>query len=307
MLRLCFRPVFFALAAAFFGVSALPAYANFGEGPVSEKAYVLFNVAGLPVTNAMLTTWVITLILIIAVRLIVGGRPKLVPTHAQAVLETGMESLRNLIRPIVGPRVIDAAFPLLFALFLYILIMNWSSLLPGVGTVGFYDATGHLTYFMRPAASDLNTTLALSTVAIIGWLYLTFRYTGVRGFLHELFGNKADKKSVAFPMYALLSVIFLAVGGIEVISYMLRLVSLSFRLFGNVYGGEVLLSKMFGLPNSVPFIPHVLNWLCALPFYFLEILIGFVQALVFMLLTAVYIGVNCNHGDAHEGGEDTPH
>lgn len=306
MYRLFLRPGFFAFFTALFAVGTLPARANFAVDPVSEKAYVLFEVFGLPVTNSMVTTWVITLILIVAVRLMVGRSPKLVPSHAQAVLESAIESLRALVAPIVGNRVAPAAFPLLFSLFIYILIMNWSSLLPGVGTVGYYDAHGHLTYFLRPASSDLNTTLALAAVALIGWLYFTFRYAGARAFLHELFGNKADKKTTALPMYLILGLIFLAVGGIEVISYLFRLVSLSFRLYGNVYGGEALLSSMFGLPNTIPVLPQVLSWLFALPFYFLEMLIGLVQALVFMLLTAVYIGVNCNHGDAHKEGEG-PH
>ena len=288
---------------ALFAASTLPARANFAVDPVSPKAYPLFEVFGLPVTNSMVTTWVIALIVIVAVRWVVGGSPKWVPARGQALLEVAVEKLRGMVEPIVGKRVIGTAFPLLFALFIYILIMNWSSLIPGVGTFGFYDEHGHLTYFFRPASSDLNTTMALAVVAVIGWLYIAVRYTGLKALAHEIFGNKADKKPTVWPLYLLLGLIFLGVGGIEIISYLFRPVSLTFRLYGNVFGGETLLSNMFGLPNSVSFIPNVLNWLCALPFYFLELLIGFVQARVFMLLTAVYICVNSNHGDGHDAAD----
>ncbi len=288
------------LPAALFAASALPARANFAVDPVSPKAYQLFDVFGLPVTNSMVTTWVIVLLVIVAVRLMIGRSPKMVPSRGQAILEVAIEKLRGMLEPIVGKRVVGAAFPLLFSLFIFILIMNWSSLVPGVGTFGFYDAHGHMTYFFRPASSDLNTTMALAVVAVIGWLYLAFRYAGPKALAHEVFGNKADKKTTALPLYLFLGLIFLGVGGIEIVSYLFRPVSLTFRLFGNVFGGETLLSNMFGLPHNVEFIPNVLNWLCALPFYFLELLIGLVQALVFTLLTAVYIGVNCNHGDGHD-------
>ena len=277
--------------------AAAPLRANYGVDPVAQEAHRLFDVFGLPVTNAILTTWVIAALVIVAVRFLAGRSPKLVPSRGQAVLELAIEKLNALVSPIVGKRVSARAFPLLFALFIYILIMNWSSLLPGVGTFGFYDAHGHMNYFFRPASSDLNTTLALAVVGIFGWLYFAFRYTGPRALVHEIFGNKADRKTTVWPLYIFLGVIFLCVGCIELVSYFFRLVSLTFRLYGNVFGGETLLSNMFGLPNVVPFVPQLLGWLCALPFYFLELLIGFVQALVFMLLTAVYIGVNCNHGE----------
>ncbi len=277
------------------------AHANFGVEPVSPKAYVLFEVGGIPVTNSMVTTWVISLVVIIAVRLIVGVRPRMVPTKLQSVLEIAVEKLYGMTESIVGKRAIGLAFPLLFSLFLYILIMNWSSLFPGVGTFGMYDEHGHLTYFFRPATSDLNTTLALALVAVIGWVFLAFRYSGVKGVAHEVFGNKADKRSVPAALYWFLGLLFLAVGVIELISYVFRPVSLTFRLYGNVFGGETLLSNMFGL-SSVLGLPLEGFFRCALalPFYFLELLIGFVQALVFMLLTSVYIGINVNHSeDSH--------
>ncbi|MFW6354577.1 MAG: F0F1 ATP synthase subunit A, partial [Verrucomicrobiota bacterium] len=126
--------------------------------------------------------------------------------------------------------------------------------------------------------------------ALFGWGYFVLRYAGFKTLIFDLFGNKADKEDVGVGMYVLLFPIFIGVGFIEVVSILFRPVSLSFRLYGNVFGGENLLANMTGLaPYVVP-----------VPFYFLETLIGLVQALVFTLLTAVYIGLICNHGDEHE-------
>src|SRR5690606_37724849 len=135
--------------------------------------------------------------------------------------------------------------------------------------------------------ADMNGTIALAIVAMAVWLFLILKYAGPKVILFDLFGNKADKREVPVAIYYFLTVIFLAVGLIEIISIAIRPVSLSFRLFGNVYGGENLL-------HGTGFI---------FPFYFLELLIGLVQALVFTLLVAVYIGLICNHGDGHEGEE----
>jgi F-type H+-transporting ATPase subunit a len=256
---------------------------------VSQGAYKLSNIGGLPITNAMVTGWAISLLLIVMVRCLVGGRPRLVPTKGQLFVETAVESMKNLLTPIVGMKVIDHAFPILIGFFSFILIHNWSGLLPGVGTFGFWDNTGHFLYFFRPANSDLNTTLGLSIVAMVAWGYIVLRYEGFRSFVSHLFGNKADRKEVPFLIYSFLFFIFLMVGLIECVSILFRLVSLSFRLYGNVFGGESLLSTIQGIYKFV----------LPVPFYFLEVLIGAIQAFVFTLLLAVYIGLVCNHEEAH--------
>jgi len=107
--------------------------------------------------------------------------------------------------------------------------------------------------------------------------------------LKDIFGNKADKKEVPAVIYYPLFIIFFLVGIIEVISIAFRPISLSLRLFGNVFGGESLMHAMSGMQK----------WGLPAPFYFLELLIGFVQAFVFTLLVSVYIGLICNHGDDH--------
>ncbi len=255
-----------------------------GEGaPVSQSPYLLTEVFGLPITNSMVTSWVFSLLIILSIRWAVR-KPKLVPTGAQAVVESLVEGVRDLIAPIVGKHMVKPTFPLLIGFFTFILIHNWSGLLPGVGSFGLRDGE-HLTYFFRPANTDLNMTLALAIVSFVAWMYFIFRYAGLKAVAYDLFGNKADKSELPGGLYYFLFLIFIAVGVIEVISILLRLVSLSFRLYGNMFGGENLLTSMTGLAP----------WIVPVPFYFLETLIGLVQALVFTLLVAVYIGLICNH------------
>jgi len=253
---------------------------------ISPKADELFSVGGLPVTNSMITSWVVSLIIIIVIRAMIGKRT-LVPSKGQAIVENLVEGIYNTIEPITGKAAAKAAFPLLIGLFLFILIQNWSGLFPGVGTVGTWDEHGHIVPFIRPGNADLNGTAALAIVSMVMWIYLIFKYAGIKVIAYDLFGNKANKNEVPKPIYYFLFLIFGAVGFIEIVSIIFRPISLSFRLFGNVFGGENLLHAMTG----------IYKWGLPIPFYFLELLIGFVQALVFMLLVSVYIGLICNHGD----------
>jgi F-type H+-transporting ATPase subunit a len=281
----------FVLAALSTGV---PAFAAEGGG-VETSATALFTIGPLPVTNSMVTSWFVALVLIIAIRLAIK-RPKLIPTRAQAVVETLVQSILDLTSPIVGPKVAMPTFPLLISLFTFILIQNWSGLFPGVGTIYMADhKTGEWMELIRPGNADLNGTLALSLVAIAGWFYFIMRYAGPVFVLKDIFGNKADKSEVPGIIYYPLFVIFFLVGIIEVISILFRPISLSLRLFGNVFGGESLMHAMSGMQK----------WGLPAPFYLLELLIGFVQAFVFTLLVSVYIGLICNHGDEHpeEHGE----
>ena len=245
---------------------------------------------GLPITNSMVTSWVISLAIILVVRLMVG-KPQLIPSAGQAVVENLLGGIRDIMEPIVGKHLISKVFPILIGFFTFILIHNWSGLLPGVGAFGLKDEHGHIFYWMRPGNADLNMTVALAIVsASIAWGYFVLRYAGIKLLIFDLFGNKADPREVPKAIYILLFPVFFGVGLIEVISILFRNVSLSFRLFGNVFGGENLLASMTDLAG----------WFVPIPFYFLEILIGGVQALVFTLLTAVYIGLICNHGDQED-------
>ncbi|MCX6945988.1 MAG: F0F1 ATP synthase subunit A [Verrucomicrobiota bacterium] len=268
--------------------SGLTAFASESRG-IPTSAEALFHLGPLPITNSMVTSWVVAAVLVIAIRLAIK-RPQLVPSRGQALVESLVEGVLELTSPIVGKKMAKPTFPLLVALFTFILIQNWSGLIPGVGTVFLADhATGEWLEFIRPGNSDLNGTFALAAVSFVCWLYFILRYAGPKLVLKDIFGNKADKSEVPAIIYYPLFVVFFAVGLIEVISILFRPISLSFRLFGNVFGGENLLHSMSAITP----------WILPVPFYFLELLIGFVQALVFTLLVSVYIGLICNHGDEH--------
>lgn len=278
---------------------------NASEG-VHQSAEKIGDILGFPITNSMVTSWVVSLVLILIIRLTVG-KAKLIPGKGQLVIESVIDSIRSIIEPIVGKRVFFASFWLLSGLFFFILINNLSGLLPGVGTIGtgYYDDDGHFHlnhYFIRPGNADLNMTLALALVANAVWAYIVLRHEKLGHIAHHVFGPKATKKDVG-PFFIPLAILFLAVGLIEVVSIMFRPVSLTFRLFGNVFGGESLLHSMFELGNILGLhetVTKVMACFVPVPFYFMEVLIGFVQALVFMLLVAVYIGLFTNH----EEGKD---
>lgn len=273
-----------AFSIALIALSATSlAHASGGVEPAATKLFEI-PVLGLPVTNSIVTGWVVSLLILLGLRLLVK-RPQLIPSRGQAVVESALGALRGLYEPIIGKKAFGASFPVLVCLFLYILLQNWSGLIPGVGSIGLgheVDGKFHVTEaFIRPANADWNGTIALAAVAMFAWFAISWRYAGPKHMLYDWFGNKADRSEVAAYIYYPLSVIFFLVGFIEIVSICIRPFTLSVRLFGNVFGGENLL-------HSTGFV---------FPFYFLEILVGFVQALVFTLLLSVYIGLLCNHGD----------
>ena len=266
------------------------------EGFCAEiKGEQLFDVFGFPVTNSMFTTWIFAAVIIVGVRLLLGRGAKLVPGRGQMAVEAVISSLSGIFEPLMGTKAFRAAFPLLLGFFWFILIMNWSGLLPGVGSIGQERAAetaggaAHFVPFLRPANTDLNTTLALAIISFVAWIIFVLKYAGLKVFLHDTFGNKADKSDTPVLIYYLLFPIFFAVGFVEIISAAIRPVSLSCRLFGNVFGGEMLLESMYGM----------FAYILPLPFCFLELLVGLVQAFIFTLLTAVYIGLLTSHEDAH--------
>ncbi len=271
-----------------------------GEG-VSLVSEEIFKLGVFPVTNSMVTSWVVSIVIGILVKLLVG-RTSLIPSKGQLIVESAITSLRTMLEPIVGKKVFFPSFWLLSGLFIFILIHNWSGLLPGVGTIGQGIQDGsHFKItkpLIRPGNADLNMTLALALVANICWIYFIVKYAGLKAIIKDWFGNKADKTQVNFLIFGLLGILFIAVGFIEVLSILFRPVSLTFRLFGNVYGGESLLHSMFYLGESLKLNETLINISMAIapiPFYFMEVLIGLVQAMVFMLLVSVYIGLICNH------------
>jgi F-type H+-transporting ATPase subunit a len=246
--------------------------------------------------------WVISAFTIFALKFALRGGVKTIPSTGQSVVESIIGGLREIMEPVVGRKALPVVFPCLLAYFFFILLQNLGGLLPGMGSIGI-RIDGEFRPFFRPSNSDLNATLALALVAFFAWAYFCVKCAGVGGLYYEIFGNKAEKSEISSLMYCALFFVFFAVGLIECISILCRVISLSFRLFGNTFGGENLLHNMYGFSTILKNMPVVnyLSYLIPLPFYFLEFLVAIIQSFVFTLLLSVYIGLVCNHGD--HGGE----
>jgi F-type H+-transporting ATPase subunit a len=278
----------------FFAALALPVTA-FAEGVAPSAAKLVDFGGGWIITNSMFTGWMISALLVTLVLYLVG-KPTILPSKGQAVIESLIEALRDLFEPIVGKKAFPLAFPILVTFFIFILFHNWMGLIPGVGTMGWgtTDAAGHFQItrpLIRPHNSDFNGTIALALISFGAWLIIVFKIAGTKLILWDLFGNKAEKKETPGWLYPILALVFFIVGFIEVFSIVIRPFTLSVRLFGNVFGGENLLHG-----TGFFFI-----------FYFMELLVGLIQALVFTLLTSVYIGLLCNHGDEHAHDDKSEH
>jgi F-type H+-transporting ATPase subunit a len=257
-----------------------------------QHAVELGRVAGFPITNSMVVTWIVALGLIVFAQ-IATRRMKDVPDGAQNFWEWMVESLHDFLEGIIGADLVRKTFWFFASVFIFILFANWAGLIPGVGTIGWGHQTDHGFVVDKPifrgANADLNLTLAMALVFFFCWLYWALKEIGPIGFLGHLFAPKGDTKGA---LKALMVVVFLAVGFLEVFSILFRPISLSFRLYGNIFAGENMLEAMARLVPG-------LGWLLPIPFYFMELLVGFVQALVFMLLTAVFTMLICQHEEEH--------
>ncbi len=251
------------------------------------------RVFGLPITNSMLVTWIVALGLILFARL-ATRRLRPVPEGAQNFWEWLVESLYGFLEGILGGHLVRKTFWFFATIFVFILFSNWFGLLPGVGSIGWTvalaDGSTDWRPFFRGANADLNMTFAMAMVFFVLWTVWALQENGVGGFLSHLFGAKGDTSGA---LKLLMVVVFFLVGWLEVVSILFRPVSLSFRLFGNIYAGENMLESMAALGGAA------LGWLISIPFYFLEVLVGLVQALVFMLLTAVFTLLICQHEEEH--------
>jgi len=259
-----------------------------------------FYIGPFPVTSSILVTWIVALGIILFARHATKNM-KEVPDGAQNFWEWMVESLRDFLESIIGRDLAKKTFWFFATVFIFILFTNWAGLIPGVGTIGWGtpNEQGALTHITTPlfrgVSADLNMTLAMALIFFGCWVYWALQSNGVGGMIVHLFGNPARKEMKGFLAFAM-ALVFVIVGCLEVISILFRPVSLSFRLYGNIFAGENLLEAMAGI---VPW----LGWLIPIPFYFMELLVGFVQALVFMLLTAVFTLLICSHGDEHQEGE----
>jgi F-type H+-transporting ATPase subunit a len=258
------------------------------EHGLSQRAVEIARLFNFPITNSMVVSWLVALGLIIFAQA-ATRRMTRVPGGAQNFLEWLVESLYNFLDGLLGHRLVNRTFWFFATVFIFILSANWVGLIPGVGTVGW----GHETSdgfkidqpLFRGANADVNLTLAMALVFFACWIVWALQELGPLGFVKELFAPKGESTG---PLKLLLVVVFFAVGVLEIISILFRPISLSFRLYGNIFAGENMLETMAKLVPGF-------GWLIPIPFYFLELLVGLVQALVFMLLTAVFTLLICQH------------
>ena len=283
-LRAVARILLLVVGALAVGASDIQAAAH----GLPESAVEIARPFGIPITNSMVVTWIVAILLVIFAQLATRQMTD-VPGGAQNFLEWLVQSLYEFLESIIGPHLVARTFWFFATIFIFILAANWISLLPGVGTIGWGHQTDHGFVIEQPlfrgANADLNLTLAMSLVFFALWIYWAVREVGLSGIAHELFAPKGETTGA---LKVLMIFVFLAAGLLEIVSILFRPVSLSFRLYGNIFAGENMLEAM---ATMVP----GLGWLLPIPFYFMELLVGLVQAMVFMLLTAVFTLLICQH------------
>ena len=258
------------------------------EHGLSAKPVEIARPFNFPITNSMLVSWLVAIGLIVFAQF-ATRKMKQVPNGAQNFMEWLVEALYKFMVGIIGPHLAERTFWFFATIFIFVLASNWFGLIPGVGSLGWGHQTDHGFKIDQPlfrgANADVNMTLAMALVFFAAWVVWALGEVGVRGFLRELFAPKGESEGV---LRVLLVVVFFAAGCLEVVSILFRPISLSFRLYGNIFAGENLLEAMAKLVPGF-------GWLVAIPFYFLELVMGLVQALVFMLLTAVFTMLMCQH------------
>jgi F-type H+-transporting ATPase subunit a len=266
-------------------------------GPaVSLKPIRVFQIGNFAITNSMLVTWIVAVGTIVFAQ-IATRNIKVIPTGIQNFWEWLVEGLHTFLESIIGRELVRKTFWFFATIFIFILFVNWFGLIPGVGTIGWghYDPSTGVFHVDRPLLrggnADLNMTTAMAAVFFVLWVIWALQAQGLGGFLKHLFAPKGETTGI---LKVLMAGIFFMVGWLEVISILFRPISLSFRLYGNVYAGESILEAMAHM------VPMWVAWLPPIPFYFMEILVGVVQALVFMLLTAVFTMLITQHDNGSE-------
>jgi F-type H+-transporting ATPase subunit a len=263
---------------------------------LSANAQDIFPIGPFPVTSSMLVTWIVAAGVIIFAR-IACRNVKAVPDGAQNFWEWMVESLHDFLEGVLGPELVEKTFWFFATIFIFILFTNWFGLLPGVGTIGWDMDTANPRPWLRGGNADLNMTSAMAAMFMVCWLFWALQSDGVWGFALHIFGPKGENSG--FIKYMMIVVFFL-VGFLELLSIAFRPISLSFRLYGNIFAGENLLDALSNTVQHPAWAKAVFSALLPVPFYFLELLVGIVQALVFMLLTAVFTALICQHDEEQE-------
>jgi len=246
---------------------------------ISLAAEKITEICGLPITNSMIMTWVAGVLLII-IAFFATKKMSLVPRGIQNVMEMIIEFLFNTVNDVIGDREqTKKYFPLLATIFLFIITNNWLGLLPGIGTIGYYE-TIHgeevLVPILRSGNADLNMTFALAIVTIFAVQIFGIIAIGFFKYSGKFFNFKNPINTF--------------VGFLELVSEISRMISFAFRLFGNIFAGEVLLTV----------IAVIMPYIAPLPFFGLELFVGAIQALVFTMLALVFIKMAItDHAEEH--------
>ena len=248
----------------------------------------IFQVGNFIVTNSLLNSWLAVLVIFL-LALALKAKIRKIPQKMQNYAEVIIEGAMNLADSVTGSRErTKKVFPIVFAIFLFILLNNWLGLLPGVGSIGFIErAEGRSVFvpFLRGGTADLNTTLALALFSVIASNLFGVFMVGMWRYFNKFINLKAfaeiPGKIRKDPAVIFVNPIKAFVGLIEVIGEVAKVASLSFRLFGNIFAGEVLLAAMAAL----------FAFILPVPFMFLEVIVGIIQALIFAMLTLVYFSI----------------
>lgn len=237
------------------------------EHGIVLKPEILGFYKNLPITNTLLVSWIVIAVLTV-LSVAATWRLRVVPSGLQNFVELVIEGGYNLVSDLAGGRA-KVFFPFVMTFFLYIIVANWLGLFPGFATITYQ----HLP-LLRSMSSDLNMTLALALISVVVTHIFAVKYLGIKNYLLR---------------WVALNPIFLFVGVLEIVSEFTKLLSLSFRLFGNIFAGEVVLSTVAG----------IFAFILPLPFYILEIVVGLVQAAVFMMLTLVFMVLLSEKHESH--------
>ncbi len=264
---------------------------------VTIYAEPIFSIGNFKITNSLITSW-LALIIIFAFALTIRSKMKKIPGKLQHFFEIMMDGALSLCDQVTNDRKISTKiFPLVFSLFLFILVSNWLGLIPGLGSLGFTLFEGGEAFFVplfRSGTADINTTLAFSLMVVIASNFFGILSIGAWKILNKYVNLKAlgsiFMKVRKDPSVLIVAPITFFVGILELIGEMAKVASLSFRLFGNVFAGEVLLASMSA----------IFAYLVPTPFLFLEVFVGLIQALIFSLLAAVYFTIAAQDHDEHE-------
>ena len=288
------------LGRSLFGDLGLPAWLSVPRPTPELPAEEVFHLFGFPVTNSIIGAW-LTMLFLVVFSYVITRRMKIVPGRLQSTFESLLDWLYSFCQRVAGEENGRRFFPVVTTIFLFVAFNAWLSLIPGFGSIMVTTADGHHVPLFRGANTDINMPLALALVSFVfveyfGLKSLGIRYLGkflnvgqlLRSLGQIVRGRLRDGLSGLFTGF-----IHIFIGCLEALSEFIRIVSFTFRLFGNMTAGEILLLIAAFL---VP-------WVFAIPFYGLELLVGFVQALIFGGLTLVFLTLAVvRHG---EQGLDT--